>query len=235
MQIVAAVRAAMSLVVGLAILLLVPAGLVPNGTWQWPRAWIFIAAAGAFVLASTIAMAIWRPASFAVRQKPVIAEKDKKQPLVDKLGVPIYLAYVVAWLVFIPVDVFYLQLLPPPGPIVIAAGVVMTLLGIGFGQLAVAENQFAAPTIHDQSAEQQRVVDTGVYGVVRHPIYTGNLLMFSGMALWLGSYAAVAGVSVMFAATLARTVIEERWLRENLTGYEDYARRVRSRLIPFLV
>ncbi|HEY8570842.1 isoprenylcysteine carboxylmethyltransferase family protein [Phenylobacterium sp.] len=235
MQILAALRAAMSLVIGLAILLLVPAGLVPGGTWQWPRAWIFIAVAGALVLASTVAIAIWRPASFAVRQKPVVAEREKKQPLVDRIGVPIYLAYVLAWLAFIPADVFYLQLLPPPGPIAVTAGVVMTLLGIALGQLAVAENQFAAPTIHDQSAENQRVVDTGVYAVVRHPIYTGNLLMFIGMALWLGSYAAVIGVSAMFVATLARTFIEERWLRDNLTGYEDYARRVRSRLIPFLV
>ena len=235
MQIAAAVRAAMSLVIGLSILLLVPAGLAPGGTWQWPRAWIFIAVTGLVVLASTVAIAVWRPASFAVRQKPVVAEKGKKQPLIDRLGVPIYLAYVCAWIAFIPVDVFYLRLLPPPGALAIGIGVVMTLAGIAFGQLAVAENQFAAPTIHDQSDEQQRVVDTGVYAVVRHPIYTGNLLLFVGMALWLGSYAAVIGVSVMFAATLARTFIEERWLRENLTGYDAYARRVRSRLIPFLV
>ena len=79
------------------------------------------------------------------------------------------------------------------------------------------------------------MVDTGVYRLIRHPIYAGNLLICGGMALWLGSYAALAGVSVLLVATVGRIVIEEAHLRANLPGYGDYAKRVRGRLIPFLI
>ena len=63
----------------------------------------------------------------------------------------------------------------------------------------------------------------------------GNLLLFAGAALWLGSTAALIGVSVHLAATLARIRIEEAFLRENLPDYAAYAARVRARLIPFVV
>jgi protein-S-isoprenylcysteine O-methyltransferase Ste14 len=102
-------------------------------------------------------------------------------------------------------------------------------------QLAIAQNRYAAPTIHDQSAEGQQVIDTGLYGVVRHPLYAGLLLVYPGAALWLGSSAAAVASLGFLAMTLARIVIEERWLREHLPDYAAYARRVRGRLIPYLL
>lgn len=235
MQILAAVRAALGMIVVVGLLLLVPAGLADRGTWVWTQAWVFLAISGAVIFASTVALAIWAPESFAVRQQKVVPDKSKKQPRIDRIGLPIYLVYVLAWVVFIPLDVFALRLFPPVNMVVSVAGAVACVAGIGIGQLSVAQNRFAAPTIHDQSAERQQVVDTGLYGVIRHPLYAGNLLTFTGMALWLGSYAAAIAVSVMLAATVARILIEEAYLRENLPGYADYTRRVRSRLIPFVL
>jgi len=71
--------------------------------------------------------------------------------------------------------------------------------------------------------------------VVRHPFYAGMLLVYPGAALWLGSYAAAIAAGGFLVLTLARIVIEERYLRANVPGYSDYAGRVRSRLIPYLL
>ncbi|MDB5424114.1 MAG: hypothetical protein JWQ29_1530, partial [Phenylobacterium sp.] len=65
--------------------------------------------------------------------------------------------------------------------------------------------------------------------------YAGMLLIYAGMALWLGSYAALIGVSVFLFMTLARIVVEEGYLRKTLPAYAGYARGVRSRLIPYLM
>jgi protein-S-isoprenylcysteine O-methyltransferase Ste14 len=79
------------------------------------------------------------------------------------------------------------------------------------------------------------VIDTGVYAVIRHPLYAANLLLFGGLALWLGSWAAFAGLAVLLVATIGRIAIEEAHLRASLPGYADYARRVRGRLVPGLL
>ena len=107
--------------------------------------------------------------------------------------------------------------------------------GLAVVYAAIALNRFAAPTIHDQSAEDKQVIQTGLYGVVRHPFYAGMLVVYAGAAVWLGSYAAAIASSGFLVMTLARIHIEERFLRERLPAYAAYARRVRARLIPFLL
>ena len=79
------------------------------------------------------------------------------------------------------------------------------------------------------------MVDSGIYGLIRHPIYSGNFWLVGGLSVWLGSYAALGGLVVLLAATAARIAMEETYLRANLPGYADYARRVRGRLIPYLL
>lgn len=78
------------------------------------------------------------------------------------------------------------------------------------------------------------MIDTGVYRVVRHPMYAGAVVQFVGMPLWLESYAAAMLASVPISALVPRIVIEERFLNRELTGYDAYKQRVRYRLIPFL-
>jgi protein-S-isoprenylcysteine O-methyltransferase Ste14 len=235
MRIVEALRAAAGMHLPFAAALLIPAGLTPGGGWIWPRAWIFLAVFGGLVTLGTVAMAAFRPASFRVRRQGLVARREQKQPWLDAVGSVIYVGFVLGWIAFIPVDVFTLKLLPPPSALAPDLGLAICAAGVIVGQLAVAQNQFAAPTIHDQSGDGQRVIDTGLYGLVRHPLYAGNLLVFGGMALWLGSTAALAGVAVMLAFTFARIGIEESYLRAHVAGYDAYAARVRGRLIPFLL
>jgi protein-S-isoprenylcysteine O-methyltransferase Ste14 len=218
----------------LAALILLPAGLV-GGVWIWPTAWAFLAVFGGLSMLAYLLLAMLRPASFRVRQQGLVAEAEKQQPLIDALGLVLYVAFTSAWFILIPVDVFRLHLLAPPSEAVGLAGAVLVVAGVALTHVAIGQNRFAAPTIHDQSAEGQTVIDTGLYGIVRHPFYAAMLLVYLGTALWLGSYAAAIASFGFLILTLARTVIEEAWLRDHLPDYAAYAKRVRGRLIPYIL
>ena len=232
--IVAAAGASLRDAGGAAALLLAPAALL--GRWPWPPALAFVAGLSALELIGNLALAIWRPAHFAVRQQGVVAAKQKKQPRADAIGAAVLLCFAVAWFAFIPLDALRLHILPAPAPWIAWCGAIAAALGIALTKLAVWENRFATPNVQDQTADGQRVIDTGVYAVIRHPIYLGYALLIGGGALWLGSTAAaLIGVGCYLAATFARIVIEERDLNARLPAYAAYARRVRGRLIPFLL
>ena len=168
-----------------------------------------------------------------MRRQGIVAARGKRQPLIDAVGSVFYAVYMAAWFAFIPLDVLRLRLLPTPPWAIEAAGGIAVIAGVVVSYVAIGQNRFAAPTIYDQSGQQ--VIDTGLYALVRHPFYAGMLLVYAGWALWLGSYAALIGASVFLVLTLARIVIEEAWLRKALPDYADYARRVRGRLVPFLI
>jgi protein-S-isoprenylcysteine O-methyltransferase Ste14 len=205
------------------------------GVWWWPRAWAFIALFAALSMIGSAILALARPASFAVRQQGLVAGRGKRQPLIDAVGSVFYLLCIIAWLAFIPLDLFRLRVLPQPNGALSAGGLAFVIAGAVVVYTALGQNRFAAPTIHDQREAGQRVIETGLYAVVRHPFYAGTLMIYAGAALWLGSYAALIAASAFLMMTLARIVIEEAYLRRILPSYAGYASRVRGRLIPYLL
>lgn len=96
--------------------------------------------------------------------------------------------------------------------------------------LVMKENSFAAATVRVE--REQTVISTGLYGVVRHPMYTGALLLMIAIPLALASYRALLLAIPILAALVWRLIDEERVLRRDLPGYDDYCRNVRYRLIP---
>ena len=234
MQVLRGLLAPLPVVLVTAALLLGTAGLICC-VWTWPRAWGFLAVFTALSLAGSVTLAVAWPASFAVRQQGVVAAKEKRQPLIDAVGSLFYALWLMAWLAFIPIDVFRLHLLEPPTDALSIAGAAAAVIGLTVAYAAIAQNRFAAPTIHDQTPEGQRVIDTGLYAVVRHPFYAGLLLFYAGAALWLGSFGALIAASGFLILTLARIAIEEAYLRRALPAYAGYTRRVHGRLIPYLL
>lgn len=210
----------------LAVLLLIPAG-----TWHWPRALQFLAGYGTVLAVATVLLAKFAPASLEARLEPPAATS---QPMVDRIVTALLILAVTVWFIFIPVDVFYLQLLPAPGLLMSGAGAVIGLAGFAILVLAVFQNEFAIPIVRDQSDRGQVLIDTGLYGLIRHPFYLGFLLFFTGIALWLESYASVLMVSVLGLILAARISIEEKTLCTALPGYRDYREKVRYRLVPFI-
>ena len=94
------------------------------------------------------------------------------------------------------------------------------------------QNSLASAVVEVQSG--QRVVKTGLYGIVRHPMYVGAVLFFLATPLALASYWAISVGVLLIGIIVARLIDEERFLLSNLAGYEDYCRQVRYRLLPLV-
>ena len=113
-----------------------------------------------------------------------------------------------------------------------AVGLAMLVSSTGFILWVLRENSFAVPVVKVQAERGQRVVDTGPYAHVRHPMYSALVLFFVGAPPLLGSWWGVA-IDPLFVVLFAiRTGIEERTLVADLPGYADYTTRLRFRLVP---
>src|SRR5262249_5637520 len=113
---------------------------------------------------------------------------------------------------------------------VVLAGNLLVAAGYVIVFAVLRENSFAATTIEITAG--QRVISTGPYALVRHPMYFGALPMFVGIPLALGSWWGLALVVPLTAGLVARLLDEEAYLVRNLPGYADYRNRVRWRLVP---
>jgi protein-S-isoprenylcysteine O-methyltransferase Ste14 len=201
----------------------------PAGTFDWPRAWILVGVLFVATIVTVVALFPGRRALIDERFKPPI---QKGQPFEDKILTVVLLASYVGDVLLVGLDRFRLHLLPPPGILVSSFGLVLFVAGWTLLVLAMRENTFAAPVVKHQKEREQRVIDTGVYAIVRHPMYAGGALFMLGLPLFLESYAATAAAAVPIGAMIARIFVEERFLARELDGYSDYTARVRSRLIP---
>lgn len=113
-------------------------------------------------------------------------------------------------------------------------GFFLITLGYAFASWAVAENRFFYSVVVVRIDRGHVVCDSGPYRYVRHPGYAGNILALFGIVLALGSVWTLLPVTVALAISVLRTELEDRALKEELPGYEDYAYRVPSRLIPWI-
>lgn len=204
---------------------------LPAGTWNWPRAILFLMVYGLLLLVSTVLLARLAPASLEAR---LTAPIDKSQPMADRVVTAFLFLSFIAWFVLIPIDVFYLKLLPPPHFTVSVFGAALFLAGFGILITALFQNEFAVPIVRDQSERGQVLIDTGLYACVRHPMYFGFLLFLIGIALWLESYASLLALPFVFVFVIARIFVEEKTLQETLPGYVEYMAKVRYRLISFV-
>jgi protein-S-isoprenylcysteine O-methyltransferase Ste14 len=124
------------------------------------------------------------------------------------------------------------HLWPAPAQAISWAGLAMFAAGWGLATQALATNAFALRVVRHQPERGHRVVDSGVYRIVRHPMYAGLVAVMIGAPLWLGSTLGLLLASAPIAFLVIRIIVEERVLRAHVAGYEQYTRRVRKRLIP---
>jgi len=204
---------------------------LPAGTWAWWRAWVFL---GVVFLAAVASMVSLVPGHKDVLNERFKLPIQQGQPLADKLVLLLFLAAFVGVMVFIPLDVYRFHVLAKPGPLVSGVGLALVVAGWGIISRTLKDNAFAAPVVKHQAARHHTVVDTGVYSVVRHPMYAGFIPLLVGTALWLESPAAALLASVPIGTLVVRILVEEQFLRRELAGYAAYMERVRYRLIPFL-
>lgn len=204
---------------------------LPAGTLRWWRAWAFLGVT--FIVTGVAVRSIFlkNPGLLFERYKGVI---QKGQPLWDRIFVIFLLVSYVGQVIFIPIDVFWFHFISKPDAPVSFFGLALYVGGWWILTLAMVINPFAVPVVRLQEERHQRVIDTGVYAVVRHPMYAGFIPFVVGPALWLESYTAALLAIIPIAVLAARSVFEERFLKQELKGYEAYIRKVRYRLIPFV-
>jgi len=204
---------------------------VPAGTLHWWRAWVFLAVTVVVMALAVFSILPDNADLFSQRAKGII---QKGQPLWDRVLVILLVVSYVGQIVFIPLDVFRFHLASKPGEFVSFLGLALYVAGWWIMTRAMKVNPFAVPVVSLQEERQQRVIDTGVYAVVRHPMYTGFVPMVVGPALWLESYVAALLAIAPITVLAVRSVFEERFLKRELRGYEAYAKKVSYRLIPFV-
>jgi protein-S-isoprenylcysteine O-methyltransferase Ste14 len=156
----------------------------PAGTLAWPRAWVILAILFFGSVASIKSLLPAHKDLLDERLKPVF---QKGQPLADKILILAVILVYIGQMALIPLDVFRFHLLSKPPLAVSCVGLALFLAGWWIANLALLENRYATAVVKYQEERGQTVIDTGVYSVVRHPMYAGLVLFLFGLSLWLES------------------------------------------------
>ena len=197
---------------------------LPAGTFEFTNGWIFMGVLFIPMFIAGIIMMIKNPKLLASRLD--IKEKQKSQGIVIKLsGLMFVSGFVVAGLDFR----FKWFELPPFIPYIFS--VIFILSYIMLAEV-LRQNTYLSRTIKVE--EGQKVISTGLYGIVRHPMYTATIFLFLSMPLILGSLISFCIFLLYPILIVVRITNEEKILEQELDGYIDYKRKVKYRLIPFI-
>ena len=197
---------------------------LPAGTLNYLNGWIFMGILFIPMLIAGIVMMIKNPKLLAARLNA--KEKQKEQSIIIKLsGLMFIVGFILAGL-----DYRYKWLEMPQLVTYIAC--VLFLLAYLMWAEVLRENTYLSRTIKVE--EDQHVVDTGLYSIVRHPMYTATIILFLSMPLVLGSLISFFVFLLYPVIIIFRIIHEEKFLEKELIGYKDYKKKVKWRIIPFI-
>lgn len=197
---------------------------LPAGTFAFWQAWLLIFIL--FVPMFIAGLVMMKRSPELLRKRLNVKEEETEQKTVILLsGVMFLAAFIAAGLSF---RFGWIML---PGEVSFAAAIVFLLAYILYAQV-MRENAYLSRTVEVQ--EDQKVIDTGLYGIVRHPMYMSTLLLFLSMPLVLGSVISFVIMLAYVPIISMRIRNEEQVLEEGLEGYKEYKQRVRYKVIPFI-
>ena len=197
---------------------------VPAGTICYPNGWLLIALLFIPMFIAGLVMMVKNPVLLKKRLNAKEEEKEQKAVVVLS-GVMFLAAFVVAGLNF-----RFQWLVLPTWAVMI--GAVVFLLAYAMYAEVLRENTYLSRTIEVQ--ENQQVIDTGLYGIVRHPMYAATLFLFLSMGVILGSPFSFAILLLYIPIIAKRIKNEEKVLEEGLKGYAAYKTNVTYKVIPFI-
>ena len=197
---------------------------VPAGTLKYPNGWLLISVLFIPMFIAGIIL-LFRNPDLLKKRLNAKEEENEQKAVVALSGMMFLAAFVVAGLNFR----FRWFILPNWAVI---TGTVIFLLAYAVYAEVLRENTYLSRTIEVQ--ENQKVIDTGLYGVVRHPMYAATLFLFLSMGIVLGSLFSFA-ILLLYVPIIAKRIRnEEKFLEEGLEGYSEYKARVRYKVIPFI-
>lgn len=197
---------------------------IPAGTIHYFNGWLFMGLLFIPMFIAGVVMMIKNPTLLKSRLEA--KEKQKEQGLLIKLSGLMFIAgFIIAGLDFrngwtnVPSIVIYISSL-------------IFLLSYIMWAEVLRENTYLSRTIEVQ--ENQKVIDSGLYGIVRHPMYTATIFLFLAMPLVLGSIISFFIFLIYPVLIIFRIIYEEKFLEKELVGYSEYKQKVKYRLIPFI-
>lgn len=206
-------------------LLLIGAMLfLPAGGFNYPHGWLFLALLFIPMIPMGIVMLIKAP---ALLQKRLDAKEKLggQRSIIALSGLVFLSAFIISAL-----DHRFSWSSVPLWLVITAS--VLFLLGYGGYMEVMRENEYLSRTVKVEGG--QRVIDTGLYGIIRHPMYLATLLMFLPIPLILGSFIGLIPIAFYIPLIVARIIGEEKLLSAELSGYGEYKKKVKYRLIPFI-
>jgi len=197
----------------------------PAGTFHYWQAWVFIFVFIFATMGPSLYLAVKMPDALQRRMKA--GPFAETRPLQKVIMAGTILA-VAAVLVVSAFDHRFGWSTVPTAVVVV--GIVLVFLGLTMAQFVVIQNNYAGATVTVEA--DQKLVSTGLYGLVRHPMYVGTLVMMLGTPLSLGSYWGLVVIALALLILALRITDEEKMLREELDGYQEYMQKVPYRLVP---
>lgn len=197
---------------------------LPAGTFSYPNAWLFCGLLFVPMLILGVILYIKSPELLAKRLNHREKQNEQKK-VVAGSGLLFVAGFVLAGL-----DFRFRWTFVPVWLVIMSS--VIHLLSYAMYAEVMRENAYLSRTVEVQ--ENQKVIDTGLYGIIRHPMYTATIFLFLSIPLVLGSWIAFAVFLCYPIMIVKRIRNEEDVLRAELDGYDDYTKRVRRRLIPFI-
>jgi protein-S-isoprenylcysteine O-methyltransferase Ste14 len=197
----------------------------PAGTFDYWQAWVFIAVFAVLGTAYSVYLGIKNPD--ALRRRMRTGPVAETRPVQKLVHAGVYVLFTVLLVVSALDHRFGWSKVPAAVSIL---GDVLVILGLGITMVVVTQNSYAAATITVE--KDQKVVTTGLYALVRHPMYFGALIMFVGIPLALDSYWGLLVLIPVPIGLAFRISDEERALTDELAGYREYTQKVHYRLVP---
>lgn len=195
------------------------------GTWEYWQGWVFLAVFAASTTAFTIYLAIYDKPLLERRMKAgPWHEQERSQQVIVSLVFVAFFAFMI-----LPILDYRYGLSRVPAWVSLVGNAIIVLSYLAIFRV-IRANSWAASNIRVEV--DQRVIDTGPYAYVRHPMYAAAIWLFVGIPLALGSWWSVALLILFLPVLLWRLLDEENILARNLSGYTEYMSRVKYRLIP---
>jgi protein-S-isoprenylcysteine O-methyltransferase Ste14 len=200
---------------------------LPAGTTHYWQGWAFLA---------VFALSTWIPSVYLMRTNPDALERRMRagpvaetRPLQRILITVMFTAFPATFIISALDHRFGWSLVPAPVSVV---GDALVAAGLGLAMLVIIQNSYAAANVTVEAGQQ--LVSTGLYGLVRHPMYTGNVVLMLGVPLALGSYWGLLLLVPGIVVLVLRIRDEEELLTRELSGYREYIQQVHYRLLPYV-
>jgi protein-S-isoprenylcysteine O-methyltransferase Ste14 len=200
------------------------------GTVVWPAGWAFLVLFFGFIIALSRWLLRHNPGLLKERMTGI---GKPGQPTWDKVFFVILELFFLAWLVLMPLDAVRFRWSRMPGWLQVI-GAILLLGSFYLFFLTFRENPYLSPAVRVQTERGQKVISAGPYRYLRHPMYAAVIPFITGATLLLGSWCGLLMGLIFVVGIGFRAVQEERMLRGELPGYEEYMAKVKYRIIPYV-